>query len=96
VEIYRKTILMYRDQIPGKLRRIEETFRAGQWEDYAIEVHSLKSASRWIGAMDLGDQAEALEHAAREGRLDQVREETPALLEAYRALGEVLAEINET
>ena len=95
-EIYRKTILMYRDQIPGKLRRIEETFRAGQWEDYAIEVHSLKSASRWIGAMDLGDQAEALEHAAREGDLDQVREDTPALLEAYQALGEELAELKET
>ena len=87
---------MYRDQIPGKLQRIEETFRDGQWEDYAIEVHSLKSASRWIGAMALGDKAEALEHAAREGRQDQVREDTAALLEAYQALGEVLAEINET
>ena len=95
VGIYRKTILMYRDQIPGKLQRIEETFRAGQWEDYAIEVHSLKSASRWIGAMDLGDKAEALEHAAREGRLDQVREETPALLEAYQALGVALSELKE-
>jgi hypothetical protein len=36
-----------------------------------------------------------LEHAAREGRLDQVREETPALLEAYQALGEVLAGVKE-
>ena len=94
-EIYRKTILMYREQIPGKLQRIEETFRDGQWEDYAIEVHSLKSASRWIGAMELGDRAEGLEHAAREGRLDQVRKDTPALLEAYQALSEVLAEVKE-
>ena len=46
--------------------------------------------------MALGDKAEALEPAARERRLDQVREDTPALLEAYQALGEVLAEINET
>ncbi|MBR5534138.1 MAG: response regulator [Ruminiclostridium sp.] len=94
-EIYRKTLLMYRDQIPGKLQRIRETFREGQWEDYAIEVHSLKSASRWIGAMDLGDRAEALELAAREGRLDQVRADTPALLETYESLGEALAGVEE-
>lgn len=95
-EIYRKTLFMYRDQIPGKFRRIEQTFREGLWEDYAIEVHSLKSASRWIGAMDLGDQAERLEMAARSGDLEQVAEDTPALLEAYQALGEELAELKET
>ncbi|MBQ9933520.1 MAG: response regulator [Ruminiclostridium sp.] len=94
-EVYRKTLLMYREQIPGKIRRIRDTFRAGQWEDYAIEVHSLKSASRWIGAMDLGDQAEGLEMAARGGDLEKVREDTPALLEAYQALAEVLAEVKE-
>ena len=94
-EVYRKTLLMYREQIPGKIRRIRETFQAGQWEDYAIEVHSLKSASRWIGAMELGDQAEGLEMAARGGDLEKVREDTPALLEAYQALAEVLAEVKE-
>ncbi|MBQ9852342.1 MAG: response regulator [Ruminiclostridium sp.] len=94
-EVYRKTLLMYREQIPGKIRRIRDTFRAGQWEDYAIEVHSLKSASRWIGAMDLGDRAEGLEMAARGGDLEKVREDTPALLEAYQALAEVLAEVKE-
>ncbi|MBP3319361.1 MAG: response regulator, partial [Ruminiclostridium sp.] len=95
-EVYRKTLILFRDQIPGKFRRIEQTFREGLWEDYAIEVHSLKSASRWIGAMDLGDQAERLEMAARSGDLDQVAEDTPALLEAYETLGEVLAEVKET
>lgn len=94
-EVYRKTLILFRDQIPGKFRRIEQTFREGLWEDYAIEVHSLKSASRWIGAMDLGDQAERLEMAARSGDLDQVREDTPALLEAYETLGEALVEVKE-
>ena len=92
-EIYRKTLLMYRDQIPGKVRRIRETFQAERWEDYAIEVHSLKSASRWIGAMGLGDRAEELELAARSGDLEKVRRNTPGLLEDYETLGEALADV---
>jgi signal transduction histidine kinase/DNA-binding response OmpR family regulator/HPt (histidine-containing phosphotransfer) domain-containing protein len=35
--------------------------------DYAITVHGIKGSSRNIGADDLGVQAEALEHAARNG-----------------------------
>lgn len=94
-EVYRKTLYLFREQIPGKIRRIQETFQAGTWEDYAIEVHGLKSGARWIGAMALGDQAERLEMAARSGDLEQVAEETPVLLEDYQALQTALAGLKE-
>lgn len=95
-QVYRKTLLMFRDQIPGKLRRIDQTFREGIWEDYAIEVHSLKSAARWIGAMELGDRAERLELAARAGETGQIQEENTILLQQYQALGEALAGLKES
>ena len=90
-EVYCKTLRLFRDQIPGKLRQIRGDFETDSWSDYIIEVHSLKSGARWIGAMTLGDQAERLEMAARAGELDQVREETPLLLTAYQALQATLA-----
>ena len=44
---------------------IEDALTAGDIKDYALKTHALKSSSRQIGAMDLGDVAEKLEHAAK-------------------------------
>ena len=92
---YRKTLFLFREQIPGRLRRIRQAWEEGRWEDYVIEVHSLKSAARWIGAMDLGDQAEALEMAGREKDLAKIADNTTDLLEECDALGETLAFLQE-
>lgn len=92
---YRKTLFLFREQIPGRLRRIRQAWEEGRWEDYVIEVHSLKSAARWIGAMDLGDQAEALEMAGREKDLAKIADNTTDLLEECDALGETLAFLSE-
>ena len=94
-QVYRKTLFLFREQIPGRLRRIRKAQETEQWEDYVIEVHSLKSAARWIGAMDLGDQAEALEMAGREGDREKIAAGTPELLRQCQALGETLAFLKE-
>lgn len=92
---YRKTLFLFREQIPGRLRRIRQAWEEGRWEDYVIEVHSLKSAARLIGAMDLGDQAEALEMAGREKDLAKIADNTADLLEECDTLGETLAFLSE-
>lgn len=91
--LYRKTLLLFRDQLPGRTARLRAALEAGDWENYTVEVHALKSAGRWVGAMDLGAQAEALELAAKAGETARLREETPALLAACQALGEVLRDV---
>ena len=90
-DAYRKTLFLFREQIPGYLRRIRQDWEEEKWEDYSIEVHSLKSAARWIGAMDLGDNAEALEMAGRGGDLEKVNARTEDLLEQCQKLGDALA-----
>ena len=94
-QVYRKTLFLFREQIPGRLRRIRKAWEAHAPEDYVIEGHSLKSAARWIGAMDLGDDAEALEMAGREGDREKVDAATPALLRQCQELGETLAFLKE-
>ncbi|MCI5499682.1 MAG: response regulator, partial [Clostridiales bacterium] len=90
-QVYRKTLFLFREQIHGRLRRIRQAWEEGRLEDYVIEVHSLKSAARWIGAMDLGDQAEALEMAGRAQDTAAMAADTPALLDQCQKLGETLA-----
>lgn len=90
-QVYRKTLFLFREQIHGRLRRIRQAWEEERLEDYVIEVHSLKSAARWIGAMDLGDQAEALEMAGRAQDTAVLAADTPALLDQCQQLGETLA-----
>ena len=61
--------------------------------DYILEVHSLKSAARWVGAEDLGSRAEALEMAARADDWRKVSRETEDLLARCAALEETLRQV---
>jgi len=64
--------------------------------DYAIIVHGIKSSCRGICAEQAGNQAEALEHAAKAGNLDFVLENNQALIdvitEIIRNIDEVFAD----
>lgn len=75
----------FRSIIPDKADRIAELAAAGDAEGYTTEVHGLKSSARLIGAEALADMAEGLEKTGREGRLDDLRRDTPRLLALYRA-----------
>ena len=60
--------------------------------DYAIHVHGLKSSNRSIGAELLGAKAEALENAAKEGRLDFVLENNASF---YEQIIKLLADLED-
>ena len=54
--------------------------------DYAIAAHGIKGSSRGICADMVGDQAEALEKAAKSGNFNFVYAKNPAFLQATRRL----------
>jgi PAS domain S-box-containing protein len=62
--------------------------------EYAITVHGLKGSSFGICAEGIGKQAEELEHAAKAGNYEKVRDETAAFTEkveaVLRGIGELL------
>jgi CheY-like chemotaxis protein len=49
--------------------------------EYVISVHGIKGSSRGICATELGDRAEALEKAAREGKFDYLTANNEAFIE---------------
>lgn len=57
---------------------------------YRVKVHGMKSSAALIGAMSLSGVAKLLEYAARDERLDTVRNVTPAFLEEWRSYKEKL------
>ena len=62
------------------------------WKNYQLQVHSLKSNSLSIGAVELSEHAKAMEMAVKDGHLDYVEQEQENLLNEYK---EILQRIKE-
>ena len=60
-----------------------------------IKVHALKSTSRVIGALELGEFAARLEKAGDTGDAETLDRELPDLISRYRKLAEDLKPLNE-
>lgn len=76
-------ILKKHDSILGHMNREE-------WRDYTIEVHSLKSTSKQIGADRLSAMAAELEKAGNEGNIGYITEHTEEMLMEYLKMKDVL------
>lgn len=62
----------------AKQTEIASFHRAGNWENYTIKVHALKSSARTIGAMELSSCAAGLEQAGKSGDMAYL-EESPQI-----------------
>ncbi len=80
----------YYGMIEKKAKVIADHKAAGRWRDYTIEVHSLKTTSRQIGADHISDVSAELEKAGNEGNIELINEKTDGLLEEYLQLKETL------
>ncbi len=89
-ELFRTVLKEYYCSISKKAFLIEEFYHNERWKDYTIEVHSLKSTSRQIGADELSALAAELERAGHDGDIGLIYEKTEEMLEKYRAYIEIL------
>ncbi|WP_049945743.1 DegV family protein [Butyrivibrio sp. LC3010] len=71
---------------------IEKCYKANDWDNYIIKVHSLKDSARIIGADELSELALKLENAAKDGNTEFVHKNTDRLLGNYRKYLKYLAE----
>jgi HPt (histidine-containing phosphotransfer) domain-containing protein len=79
--IYWDVVKSFAQNTPPLLNKIRSDF-FNDLNYYAIIVHGIKGSSRSIGAEDLGARAEELEHAAKDGNIEFVRENHEAFIEA--------------
>lgn len=89
-KLYRTVLKEYFCAIDKKHASITGHKENEQWRDYTIEVHSLKSTSKQIGADHLSAMAAELEKAGNEGNIEYIMEHTEAMLMEYLRLKDVL------
>jgi CheY-like chemotaxis protein len=90
-DLYREVLSDYRDTIHEKADVIEGAVADRDLERYTIEVHSLKSTSKSIGALKLSEQAAELESCGNAGDWETILEKTSGLLTKYRELYDIIA-----
>ncbi len=76
-DMFREFLGDYYRLIDMKAQKIRDCLTDGLIKDYTIEVHALKSTSRTIGAMELGDKFYRLEQLGDENNVDAINAETP-------------------
>lgn len=88
--LYREVLSDYMDTIEEKADIIEKAVKDGDLETYTIEVHSLKSISKSIGALELSELAKDLESNGKNKEWGPIIARTPALINMYRNLYQVI------
>lgn len=87
-EFYREMLGSYLNN--SRLEQIGQCYEAENWEEYRIAVHALKSTSLSIGAVTLSEAAKELEFAAKENRIDEIKNKHAGTMEQYEKLLELL------
>ncbi len=89
-DFYRSMLQEYAQSAAGKLANIRRFHDAGDWQNYSILVHALKSTSKMIGAEDLSETARTLEFASKEGDTGTVAVHHESMLKRYAEVADTV------
>ena len=89
--LYKDVLENFAETADEKIRSIKEAMDNGNYKEYVIYVHALKSNAKTIGAMELFERAQSLESIGKRlfeqqtqsGDSEELRKETPKLLRLY-------------
>ena len=92
-DAFKAVLKIFYDSITEKHEALEQCFAAGDWENYTIRIHALKSSARLVGAMELGAMAEQLEMAGKAGDTSYIGGHHAAAMETYLSFKGALAPV---
>ncbi|MCR5388338.1 MAG: DegV family EDD domain-containing protein [Lachnospiraceae bacterium] len=90
-DAFNSVLKIFYESIQDKYDKIKSFYEGEDWENYIITVHALKSSARLVGALDLGENAQNLELAGKDGHLDYIRANHEDVMEEFLAYKEKLA-----
>lgn len=87
---YLEILRDYAKDAESKCSKLDAFVKSKDWKNYNILVHSMKSASKTVGAFDLTEKARKLEEAAGNQDADYVLANHEELVSEYRGLAKKL------
>ena len=88
--LYEEVLAQFAASGEARLSALEEGFANGDWTNYAIGVHAVKSTAKMIGAENVSRQAAFLEASAKGERTADIEARHRAFMADYTALIQAL------
>ncbi len=89
-EAFLTVLKIYFDSYKPKSEEIKDFYEAQDWDNYTIKVHALKSSSRLVGALKVGEDAEKLEEAGKNKDVEYISAHHDEMMAEYAAVIEEL------
>ena len=93
VDAYLPLLEIFYTSLDEKSAEIENFYATGDYSNYTIKVHALKSSARIIGAVEFGEDAQLLENAGKSGDLAYIHEHHAAFMRTLQSFKEPLSKI---
>ncbi len=91
MELYRNLLYDYYEDMDRKVEAIRRFVSERNAKEYTVEVHSLKSSSRMIGATELADKAYELEQCGNREDWDAIIAGTEEVLKEYLSYKDIVS-----
>ncbi len=85
-DFYKQLLLKFAGDAQGKADEIERLYGEKDYANYRIQVHSLKSTAKMVGADELSQTAKEMEDAAKNEDGAYIKSHHRELLEEYEAM----------
>ncbi|MBO4610081.1 MAG: response regulator [Lachnospiraceae bacterium] len=92
-DLYLDVLGSYFESIKESKKKLSEFLEKEDLKNYMIRIHSVKSSSKTIGALALGDKAARLEQAAKEDDIDFIRSKHEEFIADYEEIGKLLRKV---
>ncbi len=90
-ESYLALLKTFYESIDDMTELLNGFYEQGNFKNYTIKVHALKSSAKIIGAAAFGEEAQRLEDAGKAENLDYIRKEHAPFMEKFQSFKELLA-----
>ena len=92
-DLYNMLVIQFAEEMDERITNLESFFSEEDWKNYEIVIHSTKSTSKMIGALELSDDALKLENAANEKNGEYIKQNHERVMSVCRYIGDKIFEI---
>ena len=96
MEMYNETLEEFMNNIEERMRKLEKYKEEEKMEEYAIEVHALKSDSKYLGFKELAEIAYNQEMKSKENDIKYIKEKYSILKEEVDRIIKIIKEYQAT
>ncbi|MCR5756069.1 MAG: response regulator, partial [Acetatifactor sp.] len=95
LDFYKEILTDYTQESQKKKQELDTYFESGDWREFKVKIHALKSTSKTIGANALAEKAFELEKAAASEDADYIRENYSVFVSEYLEMVEKIEQVLE-